>query len=89
MPVISMFYGIIVRLYHFDDEKHHSPHLHVEYGDDSCVVDINSSKILKGSLSNRNIRLVDAWIEIHREELLADWNLAVKGEDIFKIKPLD
>lgn len=89
MPVISMFYGIIVRLYHFDDEKHHSPHIHVEHGDDTCVIDIETGDILKGKLSNRNIRLVEAWIEIHRDELIADWNLAVNGEDVFKIKPLN
>ncbi len=89
MPVISMFFGIIIRIYHFDDEQHHSPQIHVEYAESSCVIDIETGNILKGKLQKRHLRLVEAWIEIHREELIADWNLAVSGEEVFKIKPLD
>ena len=50
MPVISMFYGIIVMMYFFDDKQHHSPHIHVEYGDDSAVLAIPSGEVLKGSI---------------------------------------
>jgi len=32
--------------------------------------------------------MVQAWIEIHKDELCADWELAVAGEDLFKIEPL-
>ena len=44
--------------------------------------------MLAGSLPAGKVRLVQAWIEIHREELLADWQLAVNGEEVFKIDPL-
>jgi hypothetical protein len=37
MPVVSMFYGIIVLMYYFDNKKHHQPHVHVECGDDEEV----------------------------------------------------
>ena len=49
---------------------------------------INDGEILAGSLPSGKTRLVQAWIEIHREELMADWQLAVNGEDVFKIEPL-
>lgn len=64
MPTISMFYGIIIRMYYFDNQQHSVPHIHVHYQDESAV------------------------IEIHRDELIADWELACKGEPVFKIEPL-
>jgi hypothetical protein len=88
MPVISMFYGIIVLMYSFDDKKHHLPHIHVEYGDETAVLAIPSGEILAGSLRSSRLKLVLAWIEIHQEELLADWKLAVNGEKVFRIEPL-
>ncbi len=84
-----MFYGIIVRMFYFDDKKHHNPHIHVEYQGTVAVIDIESDEILAGSIPSKKLRLVLAWIEIHREELQADWKLATEGKDIFKIKPLD
>ena len=89
MPVISMFYGIIIRMFFFDDKKHHLPHIHVEYQGDVAVVSIETAEIIAGNISAKKFRLVQAWIEIHQEELLADWKLASEGKDIFKIKPLE
>jgi desulfoferrodoxin (superoxide reductase-like protein) len=88
MPVISMFYGIIVRMFHFDDKKHHMPHIHAEYQDETAVIDIGTGELLAGSLPGKKLRLVQAWIEIHKDELLADWKLASEGKDLFKINPL-
>ncbi len=40
-------------------------------------------------MDNRIIRTaIQAWIEIHKDELIADWELAVNGQEIFKIDPL-
>ena len=89
MPIISMFYGIIIRLFNFDNQKHHSPHIHAEYQGSNAVFHIETGDIIEGKFPNRCIRLVQAWIEIHKDELLADWKLAVNGEKVFKIKPLD
>lgn len=88
MPVISMFYGIIIKLFYFDNQQHHCPHIHVHYQDESAVIEIPTGKILEGKLKSNKMKLVQAWIEIHKEELMADWELAVNGDEIFKIDPL-
>jgi hypothetical protein len=88
MPVISMFYGIIVMMYFFDDKQHHLPHIHVEYAEESAVLAIPSGEVLKGSIRSSRLRLVQAWIEIHQEELMANWKLAVSGQKVFRIEPL-
>lgn len=89
MPVISMFYGIIVRMFHFDDKRHSLPHIHVEYQGEVAVVDIETAEKLAGEIPSKKLRLVQAWIEIHRDELMADWKLASEGMETFKIKPLE
>lgn len=83
-----MFYGLIVMMYFFDKKKHHLPHIHVKYQDDEAVFSIPDGRLLEGSLPNNKERLVVAWIEIHKEELMADWQLASEGQQIFKIDPL-
>ncbi|VAW83771.1 hypothetical protein MNBD_GAMMA18-465 [hydrothermal vent metagenome] len=88
MPVISMFYGVIVKLFYFDNQQHHCPHIHVHYQDESAVIEIPSGKVLEGKLKSNKMKLVQAWIEIHQDELMADWELAVNGDEIFKIDPL-
>ena len=88
MPVVSMFYGIIVLMYYFDNKKHRQPHVHVECGDDEAVISIPDGAILEGTLRTAKMKLVHAWIEIHQEELMKDWHLAVNGQAIFRIEPL-
>ena len=88
MAVLSMFYGIVVRMFFFDDDQHHLPHVHVEYSGSKAVLEIPTGELLAGELPSRKMRLVQAWIEIHRDELMADWHLAVNGEEIFRIEPL-
>jgi len=88
MPTISMFYGIIIRLYYFDNQQHKTPHIHVHYQDETAVIEIPSGKLIEGSLKRNKLKLVEAWIEIHRDELMADWELALNGEPVFKIDPL-
>lgn len=88
MPVLSMFYGIIIRMYFMDNKEHHIPHIHAECAGDRAVFSISDGGILAGKIPSAKIRLIQAWIEIHREELMADWQLAVNGEEVFKIDPL-
>ncbi|MCU0849564.1 MAG: DUF4160 domain-containing protein [Spirochaetes bacterium] len=88
MPAISMFYGLIVYLYFYDNKKHNIPHIHVEYQGQEVVVSIMDGSMLEGEIPLKKMKLVQAWIEIHQDELLADWALAVKGEQVFKIDPL-
>ncbi|PKO23720.1 MAG: hypothetical protein CVU38_02500 [Chloroflexi bacterium HGW-Chloroflexi-1] len=88
MAVISMFYGIIVSMYFLDTRKHHLPHIHVKYQDQEVVIAIPSGEILEGELKANRLKLLLAWIEIHQDELMADWELASHGQDVFKIEPL-
>lgn len=88
MPVISMFYGVIVRMFYFDTDRHKAPHVHVQYGDQKAVFSIPDGALLEGELKSSKRKLVEAWVEIHQEELMANWNLASEGQQVFKIEPL-
>ena len=88
MPTISMFFGIVVSLYFIDNRKHKHPHIHVKYQDSEAVISIPNGELLDGELPPAKMRLVLAWIEIHKDELMADWDLAVSGQQPFKIDPL-
>jgi hypothetical protein len=88
MPTISMFYGILIHLYYFDNEQHHTPHIHARFQGETAAFSIVDGDCLSGSLPKGKMKMVQAWIEIHRDELLADWELAVNGEEPFKIAPL-
>jgi len=83
-----MFYGVIVSMYFLDKGKHKKPHIHVKYQGKEVVLSIPNGEILEGRIAPNKMKLVQAWIEIHRDELLADWELAVNGLDVFKIEPL-
>jgi len=88
MAVLSMFYGLIISMYYMDNRKHHIPHIHVRYQDEEAVISIPDGVLLEGDLKIGKIKLVQAWIEIHQDELLANWDLAIRGENIYKIEPL-
>ncbi len=88
MAIISMFYGIIVSMYYLDNKQHNLPHIHVKYQDEEAVISIIDGELLGGTIKVSKMKLVQAWIEIHKDELIADWELAIKGEAIFKIDPL-
>ena len=83
-----MFYGIIVLMYYFDNRQHQQPHIHVQYSDEEAVISIPDGEVIEGSLRQAKLRLVQAWVELHRDELMADWKLAVNGQPVFKIDPL-
>jgi hypothetical protein len=89
MPTISMFYGILIRMFFMDAEKHHLPHIHADYQGQIGIYSIADGTLLAGELPPSKHKLVVAWIEIHKEDLLADWELAVKGKKPFAIKGLD
>jgi len=88
MPTISMFYGILISLFFRDDRRHHPPHIHARYQGHTASLAIEDGTILDGKLPSRQLKMVQAWIEIHKDELLADWELAVNGEEPFRIAPL-
>ncbi len=89
LPTISMFYGILIRMFFRDTDKHYVPHVHAEYQGKVAVYSILDGALLAGGVPPNKHKLVVAWIEIHQEDLLADWNLAVNGKKPFPIKGLD
>ncbi len=87
MPTISMFYGIIIRMYCAPSE-HNPPHIHAYFQDSKAIVDIKKCEVTEGDLPRKKERMVLAWVEIHQDELIADWDLASSGEQPFHIDPL-
>lgn len=87
MPIISNFYGIIIRMYFKDNEKHKIPHLHANYNEYTAIFDLNGN-IIDGKIPNSQKKIVQAWIEIHNRELNNLWDLLVEGKNGFKITPL-
>jgi len=85
LNVLWNYYSDVFR----DIEKHHIPHIHAEYQGESAVYSIHDGTLLAGSLPPKKHKLVVAWIEIHQEDLLADWELAVNGRKPFPIRGLD
>ncbi|MDD5673267.1 MAG: DUF4160 domain-containing protein [Chitinivibrionales bacterium] len=89
MPTVSMFYGILIRIFFNDIDKHKVPHIHAEYQGQVASYSVPDGNILAGELPPNKHKLVVAWIEIHKEDLLVDWELAVHGKKPFPIKGLD
>lgn len=85
MPIISEFYGIKI-LMHWND--HLPPHFHAEYGSHKILVDIVKGSVMKGVFPFKQLKLVLAWCEIHRDELLANWSNAAEHRELMKIDPL-
>jgi len=88
MPVISTFYGIVILMYYFDDRRHHMPDIHIEYGGEVAVLTIPEGEVIEGSVRANKLKLAQAWIEIHQKELMENWELAISGQQIFRIEPL-
>ena len=86
MPEICRFLGIVISMYY---TEHAPPHFHVKYGEYRGVFSINELTLIEGELPKRIISLVLEWAFEHREELLEDWKLAEKKEELKKIPPLD
>ena len=88
MPVISMFYGIIIRMYMLDEQHHNLPHFHANYAEFEASINLADGELLAGELPRKQLRLVQAWVELHRDALMADWELARSGQLPYKIDPL-
>jgi hypothetical protein len=87
MPTISMFFGIIIRMY-YAPKEHNPAHIHAYYHDEKATFNIIDGEVINGILPKKQMKLILAWIEIHRDELLANWELCQNGEKPFSIDPL-
>ncbi len=88
MAVISMFYGIVISMFFMDNRQYKLPHIHVKYQDKTAIFSIPEGEIIEGNVPSTKKKLVQAWIEIHQEDLIANWELASSGQSIFPIDPL-
>ena len=85
MPLVSEFYGIKIYMYWKD---HMPPHFHAEYAGNSVIIDIDEAVVIKGVFPGRQLKLVLAWCELHKEELLKNWDSAKDNKEIVKVEPL-
>lgn len=88
MPELSRFFGIIVRMYMEAGGPHNLPHFHAYYQDEAAVFSLNPIELIAGGLPRREMRLVEAWAELHQAELMADWQRLQAGEAPLPIAPL-
>ncbi len=88
MPELSRFYSIIIKMIFEDNVQHSKPHIHVYYNEFEASIGIDG-EILAGNLPPKQLKLVEAWITIHEDELYKAWNNAVMKKPIEKIKPLE
>jgi hypothetical protein len=88
MPELTRFFGIIIRMFAEPGAPHHRPHFHAYYQNHAGVYAIDSIELIGGSLPLRQQRLVEAWAELHQEELLDNWNRLQHGDFPFRIAPL-
>ena len=88
MPELSRFQGIIIRMYFEVGEPHHLPHFHAYFQNEVAVIGIDPIEIISGSLPRRALRLVEAWAELHQDELLANWERLQAGRPPHSIDPL-
>jgi hypothetical protein len=82
---VSLFYGIKITM---NWEEHNPPHFHVEYSEYNAVILIQDCIVIKGYLPNRQLKFVLAWCEIHKDELMQNWELAKDGKPLNAINPL-
>src|SRR5439155_26227802 len=88
MPEIARFFGIISRMVAEPAAPHPRPHLHAYYQDEVGIFAIDTLELIGGDLHQQQRRLVEAWGEIHRSELLAAWDRLQAGKPPGKIEPL-
>jgi len=89
MPELSRFYGIIIRMFMEAGIQHHTPHFHAYYHEQTGVFSIEPVELVAGTLPKKQQRLVEAWAELHTQELNEDWIRLQKGELPQPIKPLE
>lgn len=86
MPTICVFYGVQIRMFHRD---HAPPHFHAIYGEFELVVGIQPVIVLQGAAPTRVKSMVLEWTALHQAELMADWELARRGQSLERIAPLE
>ena len=82
MPIIAVFNGIIIQIF-FED--HNPPHVHALYSGAKALIRISDGEIIRGTLPRKQARLVKAWVELRRSELMENWHHAQTDGRCFRI----
>lgn len=88
MPIISQFYGILIYMYKEIGGHHNKPHIHVKYNEYTASIIIETGE-MEGNMPIKQKKIIDAWVEIHRDELLAAWHAYNNDGVLIKIKGLE
>jgi hypothetical protein len=88
MPEISRFFGIVITMYKESDGPHHRKHFHARYAGQKASFSIEPVEVIAGSLPRKQQRLVEAWAELHQEELKKAWAVLEEGILPSAITPL-
>lgn len=85
MPTISMFRGIKV---YINWREHRPPHFHATFGGEEVIVSINDIEVLEGSMPSKQLKMLLGWAAFHQAELMENWELAERQQELFPIEPL-
>jgi hypothetical protein len=88
VPELCRFFGIVIRMFSEPGAPHHVAHFHAYFQDAAAVFSISPVDLIAGTLPQKQRRLVEAWAELHQDDLLADWNLLQSGRNATPIDPL-
>lgn len=91
MPELCRFFGVVVYMYREVGGKHHYPHIHAKYAEHKAVFHIQTAELMEGHFPKRERKLVEAWIELRKNELNANWlklNVAQGSPSFSKIEPI-
>ncbi len=85
MPVLSRFYGMIIKMY-FLQREHNPPHIHAIYENEYIgVMDIKTQKLIEGDLPPRAEKILAEWVKLHEKDLLKIW----ETQEFTKLPPLE
>lgn len=85
MPTISMFRGIKIAMYWND---HMPPHFHATYGGETVLVSIVDLEVIEGSLPSKQMKMLLGWAALRQDQLMDNWELAARKQELFEIEPL-
>lgn len=84
----TITYGILISIFFEGSSRHNTPHIHARYQGKKASITIADGSVLAGEFPSSQLRMVQVWVDLHRDELMADWELTVSGEEPFRIAPL-
>ena len=87
MTPISLYYGIIIYMYTDKARDYKVPHIHATFRDEEVIIAL-TGEVLDGHMQREKLALVQAWLCIHQDDLIANWKIMLSGDAVFRIEPL-